>query len=151
MTHEAGTAETLADAIRKELVDLPLQRRACATGLLAELAALAKRDTSHPAAPHQAVVQTLAATDVLAERARQISAEGWTPEHDAGHGAAQLAAAAGCYALFTDSYPNAGEPPRPWPWEDEAWKPKDFRRDLVRSAALALAAIEANDSAVRDV
>jgi len=37
---------------------------------------------------------TKAALDVLAERRRQIEAEGWTPEHDDEHDAGALALAA---------------------------------------------------------
>lgn len=88
--------------------------------------------------------------EVVAERRRQVEAEGYDRTHDAEHGAAQLAAAAGCYALFADSHPNAGEPPPQWPWESDAWKPKTFRRDMVRAAALLLAAIETGDWAEAD-
>lgn len=39
-----------------------------------------------------------AASDVLAERARQIAVEGWTPDHDDAHAKGELAQAAACYA-----------------------------------------------------
>jgi hypothetical protein len=42
---------------------------------------------------------TPVAQDVLAERQRQISEEGWTPEHDDQHDGGEMAAAAGTYAL----------------------------------------------------
>jgi len=42
---------------------------------------------------------TPAARDVLAERQRQVTAEGWTPEHDDSHKAGSLAAAAACYTF----------------------------------------------------
>ena len=32
-----------------------------------------------------------------------------------------------------------------WPWNEAAWKPKDARRDLVRTAALIVAEIERLD------
>lgn len=41
---------------------------------------------------------TPAALDVLAERQRQIDAEGWTPEHDDDHGQGEMAEAGACYA-----------------------------------------------------
>jgi hypothetical protein len=85
--------------------------------------------------------------DVLAERRRQIEAEGYDEAHDAGHPASELAAAAGCYLLFADAWPREGDPPPQWPWEDAAWKPRNWRRDFVRGAALAIAAIEAGDRA----
>lgn len=41
---------------------------------------------------------TTAARDVLAERQRQVSAEGWTPEHDDEHRSGDMARAAASYA-----------------------------------------------------
>jgi hypothetical protein len=89
---------------------------------------------------------TAAATAVLAERQREISAEGWTPEHDDEHDTAQMADAAACYAA------NAGEigiwedtPPSFWPWASSWWKPSTPRRDLVKAGALILAEIERLD------
>lgn len=88
-----------------------------------------------------------AARDVLAERQRQISAEGWTPEHDDGQEDYKLASAAGCYAMFTLAYP-AGDPPSYWPWDRSWWKPSaDRRRNLVKAGALILAEIERLDRA----
>lgn len=87
-----------------------------------------------------------AAIDVLAERRRQIEAEGWTPEHDDGQ-PLKMAAAGACYVLWSDAYPNQCEPPALWPWDAAWWKPKDYRRDLVRAAALILAEIERLDRA----
>jgi hypothetical protein len=98
---------------------------------------------------------TSAALDVLAERARQISAEGWVPEHDDEHSGGQLALAAACYAspvriFIADervgrAYEKFTTYRDAWPWTDEWWKPKDRRRDLVRAAALILAEIERLD------
>ncbi|MGO4608389.1 DUF4406 domain-containing protein [Variovorax sp. 2RAF20] len=91
--------------------------------------------------------KTKAVHDVLAERQRQTSAEGWTPEHDDsehGEGTA-LAIAAGCYLLFGDTYPHPGHAPMNWPWDLGWWKPKAHRRNCVRAAALAIAEIERLD------
>ncbi len=90
---------------------------------------------------------TRAVRDVLAERQRQIEVEGWTPEHDDKHGGGQIAAAAGCYALFTDTHPIAGYCPRNWPWDASWWKPTHYRHDLVKSGALVLAELERIDRA----
>lgn len=113
-----------------------------------------------------------AAEDVLAERERQTSAEGWTVEHDDEHTDGSLAMAAACYALPPDQRRleyrpferdvgrTVGEPiiikdrvrvPFEWPgsWHGAHWKPKDRRRDLVRAAALLLAEIERLDRAPR--
>lgn len=97
---------------------------------------------------------TGAARDVLAERRRQIEAEGWTREHDDAHEDESLARAAACYAenpeLVTPGWPG-GEKPRPqsWPrsWSARWWKPTDRRRDLVKAGALILAEIERLDRA----
>ena len=90
---------------------------------------------------------TKALDDVIAERKRQIEVEGWTPEHDDAHGLGQIAVAAGCYAMFSNSHSNAGRPPMFWPWSRNWWKPKGYRRDLVRAAAMLIAEIERVDRA----
>lgn len=90
------------------------------------------------------VQQTQAATDVLAERCRQIEAEGWTSAHDDEHlMRGSLAAAAACYALSAAGLKNAA--PSGWPWSIEWWKPTTPRRDLVKAGALILAEIERLD------
>ena len=89
-----------------------------------------------------------ASDDVLAERQRQITVEGYDADHDATHAEpAALARAAGCYVLYADAYPNEGQPPPQWPWSDDFWKPKGYRRDLVRAGALIIAEIERIDRA----
>lgn len=87
-----------------------------------------------------------AVRDVLAERRRQIEAEGWTPEHDDQHGAHELAEAAACYCLASvgkrfDSFETM------WPWAPYWFKDSGARRDLVKAAALILAEIERIDRA----
>ena len=90
-----------------------------------------------------------AASDVLAERERQKSVEGWTPEHDDKHDEGQMADAAACYAMtkFSRNWltpcGNVGD--AVWPWKRSWWKLKDRRRDLVRAGALILAEIERLD------
>lgn len=93
-----------------------------------------------------------AARDVLAERARQIDEEDWTPEHDDGWPADTLALAASCYALPGTSRRSMHSSGVPlftvlWPWDREFWKPTDRRRDLVKAGALILAEIERMDRA----
>ncbi|HBP1340131.1 TPA: hypothetical protein L5T32_002453 [Pseudomonas aeruginosa] len=89
--------------------------------------------------------------DVQAERRRQITAEGWTPEHDDEHSHGQMARAAACYALAGSSAPNDGTAALlvslAWPWDEQWWKPTTPRRDLVKACALALAEIERLDRA----
>ncbi|WP_322105877.1 hypothetical protein [Paraburkholderia sp. J41] len=82
--------------------------------------------------------------DVLAERARQVNEEGWTPEHDDAHRPHEMSCAAGCYAMYTLAYP-AGDPPPQWPWHAAWWKPTTHRRNLIKACALLLAEIERID------
>lgn len=91
--------------------------------------------------------QTRALIDVMNERDRQHNEEGWTPEHDDQHGKGELAAAAACYAGFSDAYPNPGKAPFFWPFDPAWWKPSAYRRDLVKAGALILAEIERLDRA----
>jgi hypothetical protein len=97
---------------------------------------------------------TDAVRDVLAERQRQISEEGWTPEHDDAYQAGDLANAAACYAmtdpvLDTDQHSRLDWPyaPTDWPWPAIWWKPTNRRRNLVKAGALILAEIERLDRA----
>jgi hypothetical protein len=117
---------------------------------------------SLPASPSQG--KTAAARDVLAERQRQISVEGWTPEHDDEHREGELALAAAGYAVAASDHIQAvahefdahGEPTMadavtrpshaPWPhgWE---FKAAPARRLLVKAGALILGEIERLDRA----
>lgn len=92
-------------------------------------------------------------SEIAAERTRQISEEGWTPEHDDTHTQGEMATAAACYAYMASATDHQravvereGAPYR-WPWSRLWWKPKDRRRDLIRAAALIVAEIERLDRA----
>ncbi|KAG0772651.1 hypothetical protein G6F22_015557 [Rhizopus arrhizus] len=74
-----------------------------------------------------------AARDVLAERQRQMNAEGWPLEHDDSYTDEQLARAAVCYALPQGDY-EIPEPPEFWPWDPAWWKPGHRRRELIETA-----------------
>lgn len=88
---------------------------------------------------------TAAASDVLAERQRQVTAEGWTAERDDGYQNSELADAAACYAIHAH---NQGfSTPDHWPWSQDWWKQTSPRRDLVKAGALILAEIERLDRA----
>ena len=100
---------------------------------------------------------TAAAADVLAERQRQVTAEGWSPKHDDQYKNTELAFAASCYAfhaaaaswdLEDNGIPYDSHPvPKQWPWDPSWWRPTDARRDLVKAGALILAEIERLDRA----
>lgn len=86
---------------------------------------------------------------ITAERLRQQTEEGYTPEHDDEHTEGQL-------ALLTAAYVCSSRPPYApvhglletikealdlYGWED-SFEPKDPIRDLVRAGALILAELE---------
>jgi len=101
---------------------------------------------SAPPEPRQVKRESAAARDILAERRRQIEAEGWTPEHDDAYASGVLAEAAASYALGAFERPD--HPPESWPWDQAWWKPsEDPRRNLVKACALLLAEIERIDRA----
>ena len=89
--------------------------------------------------------QATALQDVAVERARQIQVEDRHPDHDDAYTSCELAVAAAMYALYSDSFPVEGYPPKLWPWDAKWWKPKNYRTDLVRAGALILAEIERLD------
>lgn len=91
---------------------------------------------------------------IAAERQRQVSVEGWTPEHDAEHGGGELAIAAACYAAPPYS-PLRSRAFGYWPWANHWWKPanagynpsgaidtKDRIRELEKAGALIAAEID---------
>lgn len=101
---------------------------------------------------------------IAEERARQVSAEGWTPEHDDAHDMGELADAAQCYAtqpqcrrlmrehIAVETARGLAEPDAPrmvevlvpagWPWDARWWKPGDRKRELVKAGALIAAEID---------
>jgi len=93
-----------------------------------------------------------AAGDVLAERRRQVEAEGFTAEHDDAHIRGELGAAAACYAVPSRARDAAFDSHWPETWDKSWWKPAGAasdltarRRDLVKAGALILAEIERID------
>jgi hypothetical protein len=111
-------------------------------------ALLDSRSLSEPAAPAGAI------EDIARERQRQISFEGWTPEHDDDqHDKGEMARAAACYAYEATRTEHQrslddGFAPPMWPWAERWWKPTDSRRDLVKAGALIVAEIERLDRAL---
>lgn len=119
-----------------------------------------------PAQPNSSAIMTGAAL-IEQERARQISQEGWTPEHDDTHTGAEMAIAAACYAspvqifnthnakrgiVFHDPFPwgrvvhngRASDDPDGWHTftTEEAKAGKDRLRQLVIAGALIAAEID---------
>lgn len=79
--------------------------------------------------------------EAAVERRAHVTREGYTPEHDDGHRRGELAMAAACYAA---DHCQLNEPLRQrlWPWDQEEFRPKDARRNLVRAASLLIAEAE---------
>ncbi|WP_319519843.1 hypothetical protein [uncultured Martelella sp.] len=104
----------------------------------------AATDTVKNLAGHGRAAGLRALMAAINERYRQVAVEGWTVEHDDAHGPAVLAAASGCYALHAhdDGQPK-GFTPAWWPFADEWYRPTTAERDLIKSIALGLAALEA--------
>lgn len=84
--------------------------------------------------------------EIVAERSRQISSEGWTPEHDDANTHNEMPLAAACYAIGDI---RAAAFYKIWPeqWDVKWWKPTNRRRDLVKAGALIVAEIERLDRA----
>lgn len=106
------------------------------------------------AIPLSAAIAIEVLADVVAERARQIKVEGWTPEHDdlqTGFELARLAAAyaqeAGYNKKVRRDRARRGQTPLHTNIHNGWFKPTDRRRDLVKGAALILAEIERLDRA----
>lgn len=87
---------------------------------------------------------------VIAERFRQIEQEGWDASHDDDHRQGEMAQAGASYALGVEPiFCERNDDIRGgtirvtgqliWPWDIDWWKPKEFRRNQVRAAALIIA------------
>jgi hypothetical protein len=84
-----------------------------------------------------------AARDVIAERHRQMSTEGYSLYRDDLYVKGEMAEAASTYASLAG---KPGSMSTAWPWGQHTFKPStDRRRDLVKAAALLLAEIERLD------
>ena len=76
------------------------------------------------------------------ERHRQITAEGWTAEHDDAHQDDQLVMAAVSYLEYSPELCGP-EPPATWPWDAEWWKPSaNHIRNCEKAGALIAAEID---------
>ena len=83
-------------------------------------------------------------TMIAVERERQVSQEGYLPEHDDHHISGELVCAAIAYAMHADP-DGAGDCAGDcFPWGEESWKPSqtDPVRDLVKAGALLAAEID---------
>ena len=116
-----------------------------------------REPVAHPPQPSVSVAVATetprAWLDVMGERVRQITVEGWTPEHDDTHVEGELAGAASAYAMSAAAaiQLRRDAPLREIPpffmFDPSHWKPTNARRDLVKAGALILAEIERLDRA----
>lgn len=144
--------EAVALALRDDMQDAR-EKLEAAGRLIAELdkrlieyAGIATREARRVAELEARAVYP-AILDVMGERQRQQSVEGWTPEHDDEHCSGELAMAAVCYINDTGAVNRNGGKPWGWPWDASWWKPDTRRRNLVKAGALILAEIERIDRA----
>lgn len=86
----------------------------------------------------------MAVYDVLSERNRQMTSEGFSEEHDDTHVNGEIARGAASYALYSTDPAMAG---LIWPFENESFKPVDPRANLIKAAAMIIAEIERIDRA----
>lgn len=89
--------------------------------------------------------------EILLERLRQVSAEGWTPDHDDRHDDESLIQAAAAYCLMAAELPQSAMGVWPYGWDRKWLKSTDPRRDLVKAGALIVAEIERLDRAAQTV
>lgn len=159
---------TEENRLRAKLVELEREYRTKAEPYIAALCEIEARKPMPPfileAALASKPIAGVVIEEIAAERQRQITVEGWVPEHDAEHGHGELAAAAACFALSGSlseadrdgsirgchplgrSVVEVAETIKVlWPWDWKWWKPKGQRRDLVRAGALIVAEIERMD------
>lgn len=86
-------------------------------------------------------------SEIGKERGRQVSEEGWTPEHDDEHDGGELSMAAACYAAarpLSTFNPDNGCFDDAWPWHP-SWDKRhkhSRRRQLVIAGALIVAELE---------
>ncbi len=86
---------------------------------------------------------------IAAERRRQVTEEGYTPDHDAAHSDLDLALAAAAYATPAILRGARRATPRDdspaiWPWHEDDWKPSpdDRVRELTKAGSLIAAEVD---------
>lgn len=88
------------------------------------------------------VTATTGSYMIAVERERQVKDEGYNAEHDQVHAPMTLAKAAVSYILCNIENKRRIAKTTYWPWDDNSYKPRDMKRNLVRAGALVAAAID---------
>lgn len=84
---------------------------------------------------------------IASERARHLSQEGWSAEHDAQYVEDELIRASSAYLTPQEHRPTDGTPPASWPWDPQWFKPGSLDnagriRELQKAGALIAAEID---------
>ncbi|EAR6586253.1 hypothetical protein FHE25_10640 [Salmonella enterica] len=142
MNHENGLYFHDRDSLANALNNVPAYY-----DLSAELIAdtiFNNKENTHQVSAAQA--------DIISERQRQITGEGFTPEQDDKYDREELVSAAISYirlaTIWKDKDPDCyrkSSAPMSWPWSPEWWKPTNPRRDMIKGIALLIAALERRD------
>ncbi|EAW9499145.1 hypothetical protein QW46_13695 [Salmonella enterica] len=142
MNHENGLYFHDRDSLANALNNVPAYY-----DLSAELIAdtiFNNKENTHQVSAAQA--------DIISERQRQITSEGFTPEQDDKYDREELVSAAISYirlaTIWKDKDPDCyrkSNAPMSWPWSPEWWKPTNPRRDMIKGIALLIAALERRD------
>jgi hypothetical protein len=128
----------------------PVARRTVVPGEGERCEICGTRTGSSSLRPSTALAQfsRLVAEELLAERLRQVNAEGYDADHDDVHDRDELALGAAYYALPASVRQwMDGNDVKLWPFADEA-KSEDRRRDLIKAGAMIVAEIERLDRAM---
>lgn len=154
---EAASSDYLADEVSDDGIMWFLEQLRDRADRVEVALPPARRPAGVPAIPHRPELSlpqraSGGVSAIATERARQISDEGYAPEHDAEHGWHVLAQAGACYAEhIADHLAAVGSDVvvhPSWPWSVRDWKPsrQDPRRQLVKAGALIAAAIDVLDA-----
>lgn len=138
-----SSAERLRETLRAEASDRPMTDKERQAWLIFTDIIQAVRESLADIKP----VEMTGGLAMLRERVRQLTVEGWTPEHDKQHKPRELAEAGMSYviaghALMTgEKFDMIAAPMAAWPWEPSWWKPStDPLRNLEKGCALLAAA-----------
>ncbi|EBX1770105.1 hypothetical protein DQ937_23885 [Salmonella enterica subsp. enterica serovar Poona] len=142
MNHEKGLYFHVRDSLSNKLNNVPAYYDLSAE-LIADEIFNNKENTLQVSA---------ALADVIAERQRQITGEGFTPEQDDKYDREELVSAAISYirlaTIWKDKDPDSyrkSSAPMSWPWSPEWWKPTNPRRDMIKGIALLIAELDRRD------
>lgn len=83
------------------------------------------------------------AVALVSERRRQFEEEGWSQQHDLDHRRGEIAQAGAAYLLLAAGKKELAR--QAWPWHPDDLREKEFRKNVVRGGACALAELDRDD------